>query len=166
LVRGLTLEARRTGRSEIAAMNDTANRRFPLGTTLGAALVLAVLVAGWLISESWLDRRQRDAVLLKLEPSSGSCAVRVKGLPASNPAAVVAALRTLQRVAPHHSHLAATFSVEVICSPGGVSLVLARDSERAHEYWVFDRTGQAAAAPVAAGNEVGRISSGAFDDIR
>jgi hypothetical protein len=91
--------------------------------------------------------------------------VQVDGEAMSQPAMLVDALRHVDALAYHHSH--PTTRVRVDINDGGrrLSLELARDSERAAEYWVYVASGSGIDEP-ADGGEIGAVTTFALDNAR
>jgi hypothetical protein len=145
-------------------MESNAGRVRLLGAAAVTVLAVIVpLVLGILAWETARANRSREAVLDKLGGVSTSCDVEVAGQPVPRPEPIVAALRTLRHEPAHHSHPTNPFRVDIICSSDAIRLVLARDSERLQEYWVFEAHATDWSQPQPS-TEIGRISTTIFAD--
>lgn len=117
---------------------------------VGAAL-LTLLVA---LSATSLSRRE----VLEFLRDAQALNVYVNSRPAPNADEIVAALKTLQPVAAHHSHPTRMIKIELHSDNRVVTIECGRDSANAQEYWVFyPKYG------ITSNNEIGRITTSALD---
>jgi len=101
-------------------------------------LCVLVFVVGWggLFFENYMEKRARDTVLSGLSELTPTATVTVNGAP-RQPAPVLEALRAVHHVESHHSSPLTAIQVEVRDGAKTIKLVVARDSERPDEYWVY-----------------------------
>ncbi len=84
--------------------------------------------------------------------------VYVNSQPAANSEEIIAAIKTLQPAAAHHTHPTKRFVIELHSEKGVVTIECRRDSAYAQEYWVFyPKYG------MTSDNEIGRITTSALD---
>jgi len=76
------------------------------------------------------------------------------------PGALLAAL-DFDEIPAHHSHPTKRFEVQISDREGELILVLARDSERSSEYWVYSPQDDFTTGFVE-GDEIGRINTDAL----
>ncbi len=93
-----------------------------------------------------------------LQSFAGDYHVIVNGKPAENPDEVLATLKSLHWIFPHHSSPGRTIGIEISDQSHRVSLWLSRDSGDPHEYWVFYPKYY-----ITKRNEIGRIITSLFD---
>jgi hypothetical protein len=96
-----------------------------------------------------------------LGESTGDATVYVNGQRISSPEEVLAALKGLAWYSAHHSHPTTRIEVDVMSSRGNLALELGRDSDNPREYWVFSQR-----QGITSNNEIGRITTSAFDKYR
>jgi hypothetical protein len=105
-----------------------------------AVVILAILLifVGWgsLMFEEFMETRARDAVLSALNDLSADATITVNGEPRQT-APVLEALRRTQHIESHHSYPLKPIEVEIRDGPKTIKLVVAQDSERSDEYWVY-----------------------------
>jgi hypothetical protein len=105
-----------------------------------AFIIVCVLafLAGWggLMFEYFNERRARDTVLSGLNSLSPSATVTVDGQP-RQAAPVLEALRKVQHIDSHHSSPLTPIEVDIRDGNKIITLVVAQDSERPNEYWVY-----------------------------
>ena len=99
-----------------------------------------------------------DQVMGALESFRSDYQLRVNGRPVGNPDQVLAILKTLRWIFPHHSHPTRRIDVEVSDQSQDLLLWVCRDSDNPREYWVFYPK-----YLITAHNEVGRIVTPFFD---
>ena len=128
-------------------------------------LILVVLgmlgVFGIIAFEQMNESRAREEVLIALNDISPNASVTINGK-AQPITQVLEALRTLHHVDPHHSSPVLPIRVEIRDGSKTINLVVARDSERAHEYWVFKPGWNYHNNPL--GEELGAIQTDFFKD--
>jgi len=143
-------------------MNKRSANRFSTGSSepgfpvksavvfVGAALLILLIA----LTVTSLSRRE----LLEFINDARALNVYVNSQPAPNSDEIVAALKTLQPVAAHHSHPTRTIKIELHSDNGVVTVECGRDSANAEEYWVFyPKYG------VTSDNEIGRITTSALN---
>jgi hypothetical protein len=89
---------------------------------------------------------------------AGDYRVTINGKPAEHPDEVLATLKSLHWIFPHHSSPSRTIAVEISDQSHRVILWLSRDSGDPHEYWVFYPKYY-----ITKRNEIGRIITSLFD---
>ena len=101
-------------------------------------LVILIIFAGWggLIFEKYTERRARDAVLSALSDLSPNATVTIDGK-ARQQAPVLEALLRLHHVESHHSYSLKPIQIELRDGTNTIKLIVAQDSERPDEYWVY-----------------------------
>lgn len=101
-------------------------------------LVILTIFAGWgsLIFELYTERRARDAVLSALSDLSPNATVTIDGKTRQQ-APVLEALRRLHHVESHHSYPLKPIQIEIRDGTKTIKLIVAQDSERPDEYWVY-----------------------------
>lgn len=124
--------------------------------------ILAVLSAFALVAvRGFQAGGERRAALRWLGGTDAEYEVLVEGERVPDPGPLLAALRTLSWQSAHHSHPTTPLHVEVRSRSGALTLIVARDSSRPEEYWVFvPRKTFPQASPL--GLEIGRIHTAAF----
>ncbi len=107
---------------------------------IGAFVIVCVLafLAGWggLMLEEFNERRARDAALSGLNNLSAGATVTINGQPRQT-APVLEALRRVQHIDSHHSSPLTPIEVNILDGSKTITLVVAQDSERPNEYWVY-----------------------------
>ncbi len=83
-----------------------------------------------------MERRARDAVLSALNDLSPNASVMINGHPGQKEP-VLEALRKIQHIESHHSYPLAPMHIDVRDGAKTITLVVAQDSERPDEYWVY-----------------------------
>ena len=122
-------------------------------------LFLIGMIAWWMQRAD--EERGRQWFLGQLGGLSKGARVTLNGEPISNSAPVLVALARVEHVGSHHSHPTDPIRVEVAAEKARLSLVLARDSEKPTEYWVFLPAQGGSGGSL--GREIGRINTSAFD---
>ena len=110
----------------------------PKWAAAGVILVFLLVAVGWgsLIFEDFMERRARDAVLSALNDLSPNATLTINGhIRQKEP--VLEALRKVQHIEPHHSYPLVPIQVDVRDGAKTITLVVAQDSERPDEYWVY-----------------------------
>lgn len=82
------------------------------------------------------ERRARDSVLSALSDVSANATVKIDGTTRQS-AQLLEALRTLHHVESHHSSPLQPRRIEIRDGSKSIDLVVAQDSERSNEYWVY-----------------------------
>ena len=144
---------------KIRAENKTRRIVLPAKIPLKSVLFFAVPIVIAISIAEFVQARSRAEALNILRDLSGNCIVYLDSRPAKNPHAIVAALKTIGSVMEHHSHPTKIVHVDIQTANGGISLVLARDSGYAQEYWVFYPKYR-----ITSNNEIGRVTTPLFDD--
>jgi hypothetical protein len=133
---------------------------------LGAGVIFIILLifAGWglLAYEEVTEKRAREAVLSALNELSSTASVTIDG-EAQEPAPVLEALRALKHVDAHHSYPLESHQVEIRDGSKTINLVVAQDSERPDEYWVYRPGPNFHNDPH--GEFLGRIETKVFRDV-
>ena len=83
-----------------------------------------------------MERRARDTFLSGLSELTPAATVTVNGAPRQQ-APVLEALRAVHHVESHHSSPLTAIQVEVRDGAKTIKFVVAQDSERPDEYWVY-----------------------------
>jgi len=99
-----------------------------------------------------------DLVMRALESLKSDYELRVNGTPARDPDQILATLKKLRWIFPHHSHPTRRIDVELSDQSQHLLLWVCRDSDDPREYWVFYPK-----YLVTSHNEVGRIVTPSFD---
>jgi hypothetical protein len=107
------------------------------------------------------EEKGRAWVLTQLDQLSPDARVQLEGQYLNDPRPVLDALKSLSSMAAHHSHPTRPIHLAITDTSRDVELVVARDSERRSEYWVFI-AGQRGGGELQAGREVGRITTSVF----
>lgn len=140
-------------RSASPFSTGNAEPAFPVKSAVvfvGSALLILFIV----LSATSLSRRE----VLEFISDAQTLNVYVNNQPASNSDEIVAALKTLQPVAAHHSHPTRMIKIELHSDNRVVTIECGRDSASAQEYWVFyPKYG------ITSNNEIGRITTSALD---
>jgi hypothetical protein len=123
-----------------------------------AALGMFILVGGVFLAEHLSENRARRYLLTAVTESSG---VIVNGRRLSDPSVVLNALRGIRRVPAHHSSPSAPIHLLLEGGPEPVGIIIARDSNRPHEFWVYRPGSNWHNDPL--GQDAGRILSGELD---
>ena len=127
---------------------------FPLLPTI-LFVVPILMVAGL---GSILAFSERNHALRFLRTAEATQVVRINGAVVDHPAEILSALSSLHVARAHHSHPTHQLTVEVVLPQETLRLILARDSDRPHEYWVYSPNYWSTS-----NNEIGRIVSPVFD---
>ena len=133
-----------SGRSEFPIKSVS----FFLVSTL-TAIVLATVMTTY---------ARRD-VLNFIQGLSGNYKVYINRQQVQEPDKIISALREIQPYSMHHSHPTKRIRIDILSDGRDLTLELARDSDRPQEYWVF-----CSPESVTSNNEIGRITTSAFDD--
>ena len=99
-------------------------------------ILLFLLVAGLFTLENFMERRARDAVLTALNDLSSNATVTVNGQTRQKEP-VLEALRAVHHVESHHSSPLKPLRLDVRDGDKTINLIVAQDSERPDEYWVY-----------------------------
>jgi hypothetical protein len=102
----------------------------------GLVLWIPLLIV-WAAIQNHAEFSARSALLGELSQLKNASHVRVNSRELSEPGPLVVSLRRLNTVRAHHSHPTTPIHVEIRDGVRTVVCVIARDSERQDEYWVF-----------------------------
>jgi hypothetical protein len=92
---------------------------------------------------------------------SNASEVRMNGEQVNDPRALLLALRLVDHVWAHHSHPMVPIRIELIDRGETTNVVIARDSQRQTEFWVFRPGANRLNDPL--GQSAGRITSAELD---
>jgi hypothetical protein len=141
---------------------------------LGAVVLNNLVLRRWLKSDRkvptvWknvgfilsftMERIVRHEVKTFLEGVSENAIVSINDEVIRGTETVIDELRKLAPLAAHHSHATKRIRITIIDNNQGLVIDLGRDSERPQEYWVFYLGYMHTRV-----NEIGRITTGLFDD--
>ena len=101
----------------------------------GVIFVIAIGL-GSLIFEDFMESRARDAFLSALNNLSPNATVTINGNTRQNEP-VLEALRKVQHIESHHSFPLTPIQIDVRDGAKTIKVVVAQDSERPDEYWVY-----------------------------
>ena len=112
----------------------------PKWVAAGVIFFIMVFLAGWggLFLERYMEGRARDAVLSALNDLSPNATVTINGQTRQKEP-VLEALRRVQHSESHHSSPLTPIEVDIRDGTKAITLVVAQDSERPDEYWVYRR---------------------------
>lgn len=133
--------------------NENLGPGFPIksaGFFVGAVLLTCLVVV-------IVTSNSREEVLAFVTESH-DLQVYVNNQPARNPDEIIAAVKTLQSMAAHHSHPTKTIRLDLHSDKGVITIECRRDSANAQEYWVFYPK-----YTMTSDNEIGRIKTAALD---
>jgi hypothetical protein len=110
----------------------------PVWVAAGVILVFLIILVGWgsLFLDDFMEKRARNAVLSALSDLSSNATATING-EAREAAPVLEALRRVQHVESHHSSPLKPIEIEIRDGARTIGLVVAEDSERPDEYWVY-----------------------------
>jgi hypothetical protein len=110
----------------------------PKWVAAGVIFFILVFLVGWggLFLERYMEGRARDTVLSALNELSPNATVTING-EAREQAPVLQALRRIHHVESHHSYPLKPIEIEVRDGAKTIKLIVAQDSERPDEYWVY-----------------------------
>jgi hypothetical protein len=115
------------------------NRQVPSKWAVPFVIAVILLIgAAWviLILEDFVEKRARDDVVSALNNLSPNATVTINGQTRQKEP-VLEALRRTQHIASHHSYPLTPIHVDVRDADKTINLVVAQDSERPDEYWVY-----------------------------
>ena len=121
-------------------------------------LALGMLVGAGLLAEQLTEIHARRAVIAA---AVSSTAVNVNGKRVPDPSVLLGALRGLGHIPGHHSSPTAPIRVDLLVGVDTTPLVLARDSQRPDEFWVYRPGPNWHNDPL--GQDAGRIRSVTLD---
>ena len=121
-------------------------------------LAFAVPILAFMLAAALSKSFAQDEVRTKLNVVNANCRVSISGQSVENAEPILRALRSLRWAQAHHSHPTHRIGINISDSEHELSLILARDSDDPHEYWVFFPEHSITAA-----NEVGSIFTNVFD---
>ena len=122
-------------------------------------LGLFLLVGTVFVVQDVSEGRVRSQVLAAVGNTS---VVRVDGQQVDNPTPLLRSLGQVDHMAAHHSHPTAPIHIDLIGGRGTTQIVIARDSERLNEFWVF-RSGSGTHGDL--GQSAGRIVSSDLNNL-
>ena len=128
---------------------------FPTKTVLFFVAPLFVAMAAAEIATS--ISRQKVVELLR-QPDATQFRVLVNDRPVTNGSEIVVDLRGISSDWGHHSHPTKRTRLQIDGASDRLLLELGRDSDRPHEYWVFDPSGA-----ITTENEIGRVTTQLLD---
>ena len=128
-------------------------------------VIILIILVGWglLGYEQLTEKRAREAVLSALNDLSPNAGVTIDG-EARRQALVLEALKGLKHVEAHHSYPLKPLEVEIHDGNKSIKLVVAQDSDRPSEYWVFRPGPNFHNDPL--GEFLGRIETRTFGEER
>lgn len=121
----------------------------------GGVVFSSVIIAEFMAT-GLLKRAARNEIIARLSGTVES--VSVNGSPSQRPNEIVAALRRLHGIMPHRSYPAGQYDVLVQTARDTLLLRVCRDSQDAHEYWVYYPGFHATTV-----NAIGKIDTTALD---
>lgn len=119
--------------------------------------VIPILIAGAIASV--MTTSARDEALSFIQDLSGNYTVYVNQQPARDTDRIISSLKGITPYWAHHSHPTKRIRVDIRSDKGNLTLELGRDSGDPREYWVFYTE-----HGVTSNNEIGRITTSAFDE--
>jgi hypothetical protein len=122
---------------------------------LAVALSIPILVILGIATDSSEKNESRKAIVGPLSRISAQYDVAINGRRIPDAPFVIRAIRDLRDGIPHHSHPLTPMTVRVFDEKTAVEFVIARDSDRPDEYWIFRPGPNAAGDP--RGREIGRV---------
>ncbi len=122
-------------------------------------LGLGVVVGGVFFAEYVSEQRARQALLEVVATSSG---VRLNGQSVDDLSVLLRTLRLIVHMPAHHSSPTSPIRVDLIDGGKTTGIVVARDSARASEFWVYRPGPNWHREPL--GQEAGRITSPELDE--
>jgi hypothetical protein len=99
--------------------------------------ILSIFVIGIFAIQRGSEAKARGKILAELRALPPDYRVILNGRAAEDGHILIAAIERLQSVQPHHSHPMEPIRVLITSKSKTVNLVMARDSGRPDEYWVF-----------------------------
>ena len=101
-------------------------------------VVIVFVAGGWgiLILDDFMEKRAREAVLSALNDLSPNATVTINGQTRQKEP-VLEALRRVEHIDSHHSSPLAPIEVDIRDGSRTITVVVAQDSERPNEYWVY-----------------------------
>src|ERR1044071_1433861 len=101
----------------------------------------------------------RHDALNFIQGLSGNYKVYINRQQVQEPDKIISALKEIRPYSGHHSHPTKRIRIDILSDARDLTLELGRDSDRPQEDWVFySQEG------VTSNNEIGRITTSAFDD--
>ena len=123
-------------------------------------VTIGAVVGGMFLLDYVSELRARKQLLAVIAESAS---VTMNGEKLADPAVVLSALRGLTHVPAHHSAPGRPIHIEVQGRPDTISIILARDSERPQEFWVYRAGANWNRDPL--GQDAGRIVSAKLDQL-
>ena len=132
---------------------------FPFKSTLFFAVpVILGLVSSWTS-----DSIAQSQTLEFLRSVSPNARVSVNGQKVKNSGETLNALREVKNLLAHHSHPTRTIYVDISDEPRHLRLLVARDSDEPHEYWVFAPSPSKLALRANLKKDIGHVITPVFD---
>lgn len=137
-----------------------ASRPQPPAWFVPAVLGFMALVGCGMLALYLSEQFAREALLGAVVKSNGA---RLNGEPVEDPSVLIRALRSMHFVPAHHSSPTAPIRIELVDHGSEVAqIVIARDSQRPSEIWVFRPGSNWHRSSL--GQEAGRIMSAELDE--
>jgi hypothetical protein len=146
----------------IAWSNGTSGPKRRPALSVIALLFPISIVVGWLVSLTSTSIAQFKTRQF-LDSVSNQCLIRINGRPVQNRDEILSALKSIRDLPAHHSSPTHMINVELSDSPRYLSLWVARDSSKPHEYWVFPPSPSRLARRAALKTDIGHVITAAFD---
>jgi hypothetical protein len=124
-----------------------------------AFLAMGTIVGSGFLAENISETRARQYLLRAVGQSSG---VVLNGERLSDPSVVLAALRRITHLPAHHSSPTDPIRITLQNGPDRVGLIIARDSDRPQEFWVYRPGSNWHNDPL--GQDAGRLVSRDLDE--
>lgn len=130
-------------------------RPLPVKSTFAFVIPLAVSALCYGISTFVAECQVAEF----LAATSSKCTVSIDGHSAKDSQAILAALREIAHFPAHHSSPTRRLCVDIFDPPRKLALVLTRDSDDPHEYWVFAPS----ATRFSYDRDIGHVRTALFD---
>ncbi len=125
-----------------------------------AVFILFVVVVGGFIADSVSEDNAREQLLAAV---NRSITVRFEGRTLDRSTSILAVLRSLHHVAPHHTGPTNPLCLELVAADTTFAITIARDSDTPGEYWVYRPGHNWHNDPL--GQEAGRINNPTLDTL-
>ena len=146
----------------IAWFKVWSGRKEPRAFSIIGLLFPISLVVGFLASLTSTSVARAEAHEF-FDLLSDKCVIAINGKPIQNRDEILNALRAFSDLPAHHSSPSHRIVVELSDPPRQLSLLLARDSSNAHEYWVFSPSPSRVAFRAQMQKDIGHIVTTTFD---